>query len=135
LIRRRTTGALSQLSRIFPLQPESVSAHCRSVICLGNIPLNEFGVQPQHAIAESSEPDPRCGALWFLEDYEQFELPAEPGFERVRRWQDACRAHAWAQPEGRSRFVVRVEPSWRARLWPPRDKYDHSASDAELGLV
>jgi glutathione S-transferase len=27
------------------------------------------------------------------------------------------------------------EPDWRERPWPPKDKYDRIASDAELGLV
>jgi glutathione S-transferase len=26
-------------------------------------------------------------------------------------------------------------PHWRTRPWPPRDKYGHSATDSELGLL
>ncbi|HEV7276131.1 MAG TPA: glutathione S-transferase family protein [Devosiaceae bacterium] len=95
--------------------------------------------------------------FWFLDYYEEFELPAE-GFARVRRWRDACLAHPAAQqvhrerivklyydyamgagngalPPGRSVSSFTFEPDWPQRPWPPRDKYAHSASDAELGLL
>lgn len=93
----------------------------------------------------------------FLEYYEGFELP-EAEFPRVQRWSKACLAHPAAQqvsyeevvklyydyakgagngallPERqRSSFVF--EPHWRSRPWPPRDKYNVSATDAELGLL
>ena len=95
--------------------------------------------------------------FWFLEYYEDFELPDEPRFARVRQWVDACVAHPAAQHvtreqiiklyydyskgagngtllPGRSKSSFVFEPDWRARPWPPKDKYEHSASDAELGL-
>lgn len=31
--------------------------------------------------------------FWFLEYYEEFDLPDEPRFARVRTWRDACVAH------------------------------------------
>jgi glutathione S-transferase len=35
---------------------------------------------------------------------------------------------------GRSKSSFAFEPDWRVRPWPPKDKYGHSASDAELGM-
>ena len=93
----------------------------------------------------------------FLEYFEGFDLP-ETGFERVRRWRDACLAHPAAQQvsreevvkayydyargagngallPGRTRSSFVFEPNWRSRPWPPRDKYGPGATDAELGLV
>lgn len=95
--------------------------------------------------------------FWFLEYYEAFHLPDEPGFARVRSWRDACLAHPAAQqvtreeivklyydyakgagngalPPGRNRSSFVFEPHWGARPWPPRDKYATSATDDELGL-
>lgn len=95
--------------------------------------------------------------FWFLEYYEDFELPDTPDYARVRRWIDACVSHPAAQqtskeevvklyydysqgagngsvPPGRSRSCMAVEPHWRERPWPPRDKYGRHATDAELGL-
>jgi glutathione S-transferase len=96
--------------------------------------------------------------FWFLDYYEGFELPDEPGFDRVRRWRDACLAHPAAQqvsreeivklyydyalgygngavPEGRALSSFVFEPHWRDRPWPPRDKYSEWPEDAELGLT
>lgn len=96
--------------------------------------------------------------FWFLEYYEGFELPATPRFERVRRWREACLQHPAAQqvsreqivklyydyargagngalPSGRTRSSFAFEPDWRSRPWPPADKYEHHASDEELGLL
>lgn len=96
--------------------------------------------------------------FWFLDYYEDFDLPQEPEYERVRRWRDACLEHPAAQqtnpeeiiklyydyakgvgngalPEGREVSSFAFEPHWSERPMPPKDKYDHSASDAELGLV
>lgn len=95
--------------------------------------------------------------FWFLEYYEDFDLPAQKPYARVREWREACIAHPAAQQVGkeqivklyydyakgagngallpgrkRSSFVF--EPGWRERPWPPRDKYAHSATDGELGL-
>lgn len=93
----------------------------------------------------------------FLDYYENFELPAT-GFERVARWREACLAHPSAQqvsrerviklyydyalgagngalPAGRQHSSFTFIPDWPERPWPPRDKYAHAATDAELGLV
>ncbi len=95
--------------------------------------------------------------FWFLDHYEDFDLPVE-GFERVAAWREACLAHPaagqvsreeivklyydYAQGAGngallpgrtKSSFVF--EPSWRARPWPPRAKYGEPADDAALGLA
>lgn len=95
--------------------------------------------------------------FWFLDYYEGFELPAEARYDRVRQWRDACLAHPAAQQvtkeeivkfyydyakgagngtllPGRKRSSFVFEPDWRARPWPPQDKYGHSATDEELGL-
>jgi glutathione S-transferase len=95
--------------------------------------------------------------FWFLEYYEDFEPPDEARFARVRAWRDASIAHPAAQQvtkeqivklyydyaqgagngallPGRRRSSFVFEPDWRTRPWPPRDKYSHQASDAELGL-
>lgn len=95
--------------------------------------------------------------FWFLEYYENFDLP-EGEFPRVRRWREACLGHSAAQQvtreeivklyydyakgagngallPGRTQSSFVFEPDWPARPWPPRDKYQVSASDADLGLV
>ncbi len=95
--------------------------------------------------------------FWFLDYYEGFDLPAE-GFERVRRWREACLAHPAAQqvsreeivksyydyaqgagngalPEGRRVSTFALEPHWSERPWPPRDKWGPPATDAALGLL
>lgn len=94
----------------------------------------------------------------FLDYYEGFDLPKDGRFARVAKWRDACLAHPAAQqvsereivtvyydyavglgngalPEGRSVSSFTFEPAWNTRPWPPKDKYDRIASDAELGLV
>ena len=94
----------------------------------------------------------------FLPYYEDFELPGEPGYARVRAWRDACVDHPKAQQasreeivklyydyaqgagngallEGRARSSFVFEPRWSARPWPPRTKYTVAATDAELGLL
>jgi glutathione S-transferase len=35
----------------------------------------------------------------------------------------------------RSRSSFVFEPGWNNRPWPPKDKYNHAATDQELGLV
>ena len=95
--------------------------------------------------------------FWFLDYYEGFELPADGRLARVRAWRDTCLAHPAAQQVCREEIVKLYydyaqglgngalapgrqcssfvfEPHWRERPWPPRDKYGHHASDAELGL-
>lgn len=101
---------------------------------------------------------PMFKRFWFLDYYEDFELPDTPEYRRVRLWKDACMAHPAAQQvskeeivklyydyalgagngalvEGRSVSSFAFLPHWRERPWPPRDKYAGSASDAALGLV
>lgn len=99
---------------------------------------------------------PMFKRLWFLEYYEDYEVPAR--FERVLRWREACVSHRAAQyrgkeellklyydysqgggngriPEGRNISSFTPESDWRTRPMPPRDKWGHAATDAELGLV
>lgn len=96
--------------------------------------------------------------FWFLEYYEDFRLPAEPGYDRVRTWIDACVVHPAARQASREEVVklyydyaqgagngellpgrrhssFAFDPPWQGRPWPPRDKYGHAATDAELGLA
>lgn len=96
--------------------------------------------------------------FWFLDYYEGFELPGEERYARVRAWRQACLAHPTAQQvteeqivklyydyakgagngallPGREQSSFVFEPEWRARPWPPRDKYGHAATDRELGLA
>lgn len=96
--------------------------------------------------------------FWFLEYYEDFHLPEDERYARVRRWRAACLIHPAAQQvtreqlvklyydyakgagngallPGRRRSSFAFEPDWRLRPWPPKDKYGHSATDEELGLV
>lgn len=95
--------------------------------------------------------------FWFLEYYEDFDLPQTPEFARVRRWREACLAHPAAQQvsreeivklyydyakgagngallPGRSRSSFVFAPHWSTRPMPPKDKYGYAATDAELGL-
>jgi glutathione S-transferase len=96
--------------------------------------------------------------FWFLEYYEEFELPPGDEYARLRKWREACVAHPCAQQvtreeivklyydyakgagngallPGRQKSSFVFEPDWPARPWPPRDKYGYSASDEELGLL
>ena len=96
--------------------------------------------------------------FWFLEYYEDFDLPREDRYARVRRWREACLAHPAAQQVSREEIVkvyydyakgagngsplpgrehssFVLEPGWRLRPWPSRDKYGHDATDRELGLA
>ncbi len=93
--------------------------------------------------------------FWFLEYFEDFSLPDDPRYARVSRWVEACLAHPAAQQVTKEQIVKlyydyckgagnaallpgRKKSSFvpRARLarapWPPRNKYEHLASDAEL---
>ena len=90
--------------------------------------------------------------FWFLEYYEGFDLPQEDRYARVRKWREACLAHPAAQQvtkeqivklyydyargagngallPGRARSSFVFDPEWSARPWPPRDKYEHAATD------
>ena len=96
--------------------------------------------------------------FWFLEYYENFQLPKTSEYKRVRRWRDACLAHPASQQVSREEIVklyydyaagagngallpgrtissFAFQPHWRERPWPPKDTYASQASDAELGLV
>lgn len=96
--------------------------------------------------------------FWFLEYYEDFQLPNTKQYVRVQEWIDACVEHPVAQQvtkeeiiklyydyskgagngallSNRKRSSFVFEPDWRTRPWPPKDKYKHSASDEELGLL
>ncbi len=46
----------------------------------------------------------------------------------------------WAQAgrdetPGRAHSSFVFDPGWSNRPWPPRDKYEHAATDEELGLT
>lgn len=96
--------------------------------------------------------------FWFLEYYEDFDLPGGEAYARVKRWRGSCLAHPAAQQvskeeivklyydyakgagngallPGRERSSFVFEPHWRERPWPPKDKYGVNATDAELGLT
>jgi glutathione S-transferase len=130
----------------YALLDEALAAHSPDVVFL----FERFG------LAECVF-TPLFARFWFLEYYEDFELPAGT-LTRVRRWRDACLAHPAAQqvsretvvklyydyakghgngalPPGRRVSSLAFSPHWRTRPWPPRDKYGHSASDTELGLL
>ncbi len=95
--------------------------------------------------------------FWFLEYFEDFDLPPEPRYARVRTWREACLAHPAAQQvsreqiiklyvdyahgagngallPGRERSSFVFEPDWRTRPWPSKLKYGPIPTDAELGL-
>ncbi len=96
--------------------------------------------------------------FWFLEYYEDFDLPRDDRYARVRRWREACLEHPAAQQVTKEQIVKlyydyargagngallpgRVlssfvfDPDWTTRPWPPKDKYRHAATDQELGLA
>lgn len=95
--------------------------------------------------------------FWFLEYFEDFDLPDEERYARVRAWRTACLAHPMAQQVTREEIVKLYydyaqgagngallpgrktssfvfEPDWRTRPWPPKAKFQTRATDAELGL-
>lgn len=96
--------------------------------------------------------------FWFLEYFEGFRFPDDDGYRRVTAWKKACEEHPLAQQVSReeiikiyydyakgagngalvkgrqfSSFVLHPPPEQRPM--PPKDKYTHSASDDELGLL
>lgn len=96
--------------------------------------------------------------FWFLDYYEGFQIPDTPQFARVKAWHDACLAHPAAQQvsydeivklyydyalgagngallPSRTKSSFAFQPDWSERPMPPRDKWQVSASDAQLGLV
>ncbi|MGI4880361.1 MAG: glutathione S-transferase family protein [Janthinobacterium lividum] len=100
---------------------------------------------------------PMFKRLWFLDYYENYVIPPELG--RVIRWRDASLAHPVARrhhghdeliklyydysqgagngriPDGRTVSSFTLQPDWRTRPMPPRDKWAQAATDADLGLV
>ena len=96
--------------------------------------------------------------FWFLEYYEDFEIPQTGEYARVKRWVEVCMAHPATQqvtseeiiklyydyakgagngallPDRTKSSFVFV-PHWRTRPMPPKDKYVTNATDAELGLI
>lgn len=101
---------------------------------------------------------PMFQRFWFLEYFEDFELPDSAEFERVRQWRDACLVHPNTQQvskdeivklyydyamgagngalvDGRQVSSFAFNPPWQERPMPPREKYAGSASDRELGLL
>lgn len=101
---------------------------------------------------------PMFKRFWFLDYYENFELPVGPEYARVKKWKAAAMAHEatdqvseeeivklyydyalgagnGALVKGRSVSSFAFEPDWRKRPMPPRDKYAPSATDQALGLL
>lgn len=101
---------------------------------------------------------PMFKRFWFLDYYEDFQLPDGPDYRRVAAWRQACMAHPatgqvseeeivklyydyalgagnGALVEGRTVSSFTFTPGWQDRPWPPRDKYGGTVSDAALGLV
>lgn len=96
--------------------------------------------------------------FWFLEYYEDFHLPKTEQYTRVQKWIDACVSHPSAQQVTKEEIVKLYydyskgagngavlpnrkyssfifQPEWHTRPWPPKDKYNYSATDEELGLI
>jgi glutathione S-transferase len=94
--------------------------------------------------------------FWFLDYYEGYDIPES--LARVRRWRDACLAHPAARQVSREEIVkayydyalgagngallpgrkhssFAFAPHWKTRPWPPKDKWNGTASDAALGLL
>lgn len=99
---------------------------------------------------------PMFARFWFLDYYEQYDIP--DSLPRVKRWRDACLRHPAAQQAskeeivksyydyalgagngallpGRAASSFAFEPHWKDRPWPPRDKWNGTASDNALGLT
>jgi glutathione S-transferase len=100
---------------------------------------------------------PMFKRLWFLEYYEDYQVPAK--LTRLLRWRAASLAHPVVKqrhtheelmklyydysqgggngriPEGRSISSFTLEPHWSKRPMPPRDKWNSAATDEQLGLV
>jgi glutathione S-transferase len=100
---------------------------------------------------------PMFKRLWFLEYYEDYQVPAK--LTRLLRWREASLAHPVVKqrhtheelmklyydysqgggngriPEGRSISSFTLEPHWSKRPMPPRDKWNSAATDEQLGLV
>lgn len=113
--------------------------------------FNEFG------LAEAVF-TPMFKRFWFLDYYENFQVPDTPEYRRVLAWRDACMSHPATQQvareeivklyydyalgagngalvDGRSVSSFAFTPHWKDRPWPPREKYAGTATDEALGLV
>lgn len=82
--------------------------------------------------------------FWFLEYYEEFHLPDDEQYARVRQWvtkEEVVKLHRdyakgagnGALLPGREKSSFSSESQWERRPWPLKNKYDHGASDQELG--
>jgi len=101
---------------------------------------------------------PMFQRFWFLEYYENFTLPDTEEYRRGAEWRKACIEHPDSQQvcfeevvkiyydyakgsgngallKGRKASSFIFEPSWKDRPMPPADKYQHAATDDELGLL
>ena len=96
--------------------------------------------------------------FWFLDYYENFELPESDEYARVKAWRDECMSHPATHQVSKEEIVklyydyalgagngallpgreissFAFEPAWQTRPWPPKDKYTGTASDRDLGLL
>lgn len=96
--------------------------------------------------------------FWFLDYYEDFQIPDTPEYARVKQWHDACIVHPAAQQvsydkivklyydyalgagngallPGRKLSSFVFQPDWPERPMPPKDKWAGTATDAALGLT
>lgn len=96
--------------------------------------------------------------FWFLDYFENFELPDAAEYQRVKIWIEACNQHPatgqvtkeevvklyydyalgagnGALIPGRKISSFAFKPDWRSRPMPPSNKYDGTASDDALGLL
>lgn len=101
---------------------------------------------------------PMFKRFWFLDYYEEFQLPDGADYDRVSAWRTACMAHPatdqvtkeeivklyydyalgagnGALVDGRTVSSFVFTPHWQGRPWPPRNKYEPTASDKVLGLI
>ena len=101
---------------------------------------------------------PMFQRFWFLDYYEDFELPQTTEYARVSKWRNAILDHPWTHQvtkeeivklyydyalgahngallPGRKKSTFAFTPNWKDRPMPPKNKYDGTATDEELGLV
>lgn len=149
MILNRDRGEREKLAHNVDAQFERLDAFLRYYSPEGEFLFDSFGW------AEVAF-TPMFKRLWFLEYYEDYVIPES--LVHVRRWRDACLAHPAAQrhsfeelmklyydysqgggngrlPPGRSVSSFTLEPNWRQRPMPPRDKWGTPATDAQLGLT
>jgi glutathione S-transferase len=98
---------------------------------------------------------PLLKRLECLDYYDTYRIPEE--LDRVRKWHAACIGHPAAQSRtieeivklyydysrgassgslvpGRRKSSFAIDPCWRSRPFPPRDKWGDGKTDLELGL-